>query len=194
MIKRICVFCGSAPGTKPIYMQFANRVGRLLAEKKIELVYGGGNVGLMGAVADGALSVGGVVQGVMPASLCEKEIAHPDLSHFTVVGSMHERKSQMAELSDAFLVLPGGFGTFEEMFEAITWSQLGIHRKACGLLNVESYWDKLLQFCDHAVNEGFIRPVDRQLILFDDDPEALIDLLCRYQVPESTKWLKASES
>ncbi len=193
MIKRICVFCGSSTGTKPIYVETAREVGRILAEKKIGLVYGGGGVGLMNALADGALAAGGEVLGVIPISLFEKEIAHEGLTQLCVVGSMHERKAHMTELSDAFLALPGGLGTFEEFFEVLTWSQLGVHRKACGLLNVASFYDKLLEFCDHAVQEKFITEIDRRLLLSEESPRTLIELLCQFQVPEATKWLNAAE-
>jgi uncharacterized protein (TIGR00730 family) len=193
MIKRLCVFCGSSAGAKPSYIEAARTIGTLLAHKNIGLVYGGGRVGLMGAVADAALAAGGEVLGVIPHALFEKEIAHPGLTQLCVVGSMHERKAHMAEISGAFLALPGGFGTFEELFEVITWSQLGVHRKAFGLLNVDGFYDKLIEFCAHAVQEQFITAIDGKLILADSDPEKIIDTLSVYQVPESSKWLKVAE-
>ncbi|MDR3614008.1 MAG: TIGR00730 family Rossman fold protein [Candidatus Obscuribacterales bacterium] len=194
MIKRLCVFCGSSPGAKPEYVAAATAVGTYMAKKGIGLVYGGGRVGLMGAVADAALAAGGEVLGVIPQALFEKEIAHPGLTQLCVVGSMHERKAHMADLSDAFMALPGGFGTFEELFEVITWSQLGVHRKAFGLLNTLGFYNELLSFCDTAMNEKFINPVDRQLVLANAEPEKLVDILSVHQVPASTKWLKVAET
>ena len=194
MLKRICVFCGSSTGLSPVFRETAKAVGQLLAEKRIGVVYGGGQVGLMGAVADAALEAGGEVIGVIPKSLFEKEIAHAGLRQLCVVSSMHERKALMADLSDAFIALPGGFGTFEEFLEVVTWSQLGIHRKPCGLLNVSGFFDALLSLCDHAVDNGFIRDVDRALVISDSDPIGLIDRICSFQVPASTKWLTSNQA
>jgi uncharacterized protein (TIGR00730 family) len=193
-MKRVCVFCGSSSGSLPIYQQVAFNVGRLLAGHGYCVVYGGGRVGLMGALAEGTLSAGGEVIGIIPQALFEKEIGYSDLKDLRVVGSMHERKAMMAEISDAFLTLPGGFGTFEEFFEMVTWSQLGVHQKPCGLLNLNGFYDPLLAMCDHAVSQGFLREVDRKLILSDSDPEALIQRVLNFKVPESTKWLSSKQT
>jgi uncharacterized protein (TIGR00730 family) len=193
-MKRLCVFCGSSAGSLSIYQETATAVGRILATKGYGVVYGGGHVGLMGALAEGVLAAGGEITGIIPQSLFEKEIGYSDLKDLRIVGSMHERKALMGELSDAYIALPGGFGTFEEFFEVVTWSQLGVHRKACGLLNVNGFYDPLLAMCDHAVEQGFIRAVDRNLILYDQDPEALIDRIASFVVPESTKWLSSTQT
>src|SRR5277367_4120632 len=160
-MKRVCVFCGSSSGSLPIYQQVASNVGRLLAGHGYCVVYGGGRVGLMGALAEGTLAAGGELIGIIPQALFEKEIGYSDLKDLRVVGSMHERKAMMADISDAFITLPGGFGTYEEFFEMITWTQLGVHQKACGILNLNGFYDALLAMCDHAVAEGFLREVDR---------------------------------
>ena len=164
-------------GLDPAYRQAAQTVGRLLCRRGIELVYGGGHIGLMGIVADACLSEGGRVIGVIPQALADKEVAHSGLTELRIVKSMHERKSVMAELSDAFLALPGGYGTWEELFEVLTWSQLGIQHKACALLNVEGYYDPLLAMADKALSDGFLRGVHRDLLLADVDPERLLDRL-----------------
>jgi uncharacterized protein (TIGR00730 family) len=193
MLRRICVFCGSNSGTQPIYTHAAETVGRLLAEQGIELVYGGGNVGLMGTIADTCLQHGGRVIGVIPQLLVAKEVAHAGLTELRIVGSMHERKALMAELADAFIALPGGFGTWDEFCEILTWSQLGIQRKACALLNVNGYYDALLQMADHAVAEGFVRPAHRALLLSDDDPTRLLDGMRTYAAPTVEKSSNGSE-
>jgi uncharacterized protein (TIGR00730 family) len=193
MLQRICVFCGSSSGTQPIYTHAAATVGRLLAQQGTELVYGGGNVGLMGTVADSCLTHGGRVIGIIPQLLVDKEVAHTGLTELRIVGSMHERKALMADLSDAFLVLPGGFGTWEEFCEILTWSQLGIQSKACALLNVNGYYNPLLQMADNAVTEGFLRPIHRDLLLSDDDPTRLLDRLNTYVVPTVDKWINGSQ-
>jgi uncharacterized protein (TIGR00730 family) len=177
MLRRICVFCGSSSGTRPAYSQAAQTVGRLLGRRGIELVYGGGHVGLMGIVADACLNQGGRVIGVIPQALADKEVAHAGLTELRIVGSMHERKFVMAQLSDAFLALPGGYGTWEEFFEVLTWSQLGIHSKPCAILNVDGYYDPLLQMADKAWSDGFLRDAHRNLLLADVDPEHLLDRL-----------------
>jgi uncharacterized protein (TIGR00730 family) len=189
MLRRICVFCGSSSGTQPIYTHAAETVGRLLAQQGTELVYGGGNVGLMGTVADSCLAHGGRVLGVIPQLLVDKEVAHTGLTELRIVGSMHERKALMADLADAFIALPGGFGTWEEFCEILTWSQLGIQRKACALLNVNGYYSPLLQMADNAVAEGFLRPIHRDLLLSGEDPAALLDRLDTYVVPTVDKWI-----
>jgi uncharacterized protein (TIGR00730 family) len=190
MLRRICVFCGSSSGTRPVYQQAAQTVGQLLCRRGIELVYGGGRVGLMGIVANACLNEGGRVIGVIPQALADKEVAHTGLTELRIVTSMHERKSLMADLSDAFMALPGGFGTWEEFFEVLTWAQLGIHRKACGVLNVGGYYDPLLQMADRALSEGFVREMHRGLLLSDADPEQLLDRLNSYAGPAVEKGLR----
>jgi uncharacterized protein (TIGR00730 family) len=187
-INRLCVFCGSSSGLRPAYLEAATAVGTLLAQRGIGLVYGGGKAGLMGALADACLTHGGEAIGVMPRALVENEIAHLSLTALRVVASMHERKALMADLSDAFLALPGGFGTWDEFCEVLTWSQLGIQRKPCALLNVECYYDSLLAMADRAVEDGFVRPAHRRLILADTDPERLLDRLISYDVPFVNKY------
>jgi uncharacterized protein (TIGR00730 family) len=193
-MKRVCVFCGSSVGTNPAYAKAAATVGALLASRGIGLVYGGGNVGLMGVIADAALAAGGDVIGVIPRALAEREVAHTGLADLRVVDSMHTRKAMMADLSDAFIAMPGGVGTFEEFFEAITWTQLGLHRKACGLLNVDGFYTPLVAFIDQAVTEGFIRPVHRTAIVVDDDPARLLDTLSTIDLPDVPKWIKPDET
>ena len=178
-LKRVCVYCGSREGSKPAYAQAARDLGAALARRGIGLVYGGGRIGLMGIVADAVLAEGGTVTGVIPRALVSKEVAHLDLKDLRIVGSMHERKALMAELSDAFIAMPGGFGTFEEMFEVLTWAQLRFHQKPCGLLNVEGFYDGLLSFLDHAVAEDFIRTQLRASVLVETDPLRLLDLLAQ---------------
>jgi uncharacterized protein (TIGR00730 family) len=168
-------------------------VGQLLAKHGITLVYGGGNVGLMGAVADGCLDAGGRVVGVIPRALAEKEIAHPGLTEMHVVDSMHERKALMADLADAFLALPGGFGTWDEFCEALTWSQLGLQRKACAFLNIEGYYDPLLTMVQRAAQEGFIRAEHRELLLVDTDPGRILERLQNYEVLYVPKWVDREE-
>ncbi len=193
MLRRVCVFCGSSPGNNGIYLDVAETVGRLLSQSGLELVYGGGNVGLMGAVADGCLQDGGRVIGVIPEALKQKELAHAGLTDLRVVGTMHERKALMADLADAFIALPGGYGTWDEFCEILTWSQLGIQRKACALLNVNGYYDPLLAMADQAVSEGFLRDVHRALLLSDDDPARLLDRLSSYSAPFVDKWGNPAE-
>lgn len=165
-------------------------MGTRLAQRGIELVYGGGRVGLMGTVADAALAAGGRVIGVIPQALFDKEIGHTGLTDLRVVPSMHERKALMADLSDGFIALPGGFGTFEEFFEVLTWAQLGFHRKACALLNSAGYYDSLLAFFDHVTAEGFVRAAHRQLLVVDTEVDSLLDRLLAYQPPQVDKWLE----
>ena len=175
-------------------MQAAQRVGALLARHGIELVYGGGSVGLMGAAADAALAAGGRVIGIIPFSLAQKELAHQGLTDLRIVQSMHERKAQMSDLADCFLALPGGFGTLEEFFEVVTWAQIGIHHKPCGLLNVNGYFDPLLAFADHALAERFVRPEHRSLILTDTDPALLLDRMALYHSPIVDKWMDRDQT
>ncbi|HEY0683365.1 MAG TPA: TIGR00730 family Rossman fold protein [Steroidobacter sp.] len=176
-MRSICVFCGSSPGNRPEYLDVARATGRLIAERGLTLVYGGGKVGLMGAVADSALAAGGRVVGVIPQLLMDREVGHPGLTDLHVVTSMAERKLLMGELSDAFLTLPGGIGTLDELFEAWSWTQLGLHDKPSGLLNYHGYYDSLIQFLDLAVSEGFQRPRHRAALLVDREIEPLLDQL-----------------
>jgi len=180
---RICVFCGSKHGLRPAYAEAARRMGQALARRRLELVYGGGHIGLMGVVADAAMAAGGHVIGVIPQALVDKELAHRGLPDLQVVASMHERKARMAELSDAFVALPGGFGTLEELCEMLTWSQLGFHQKPCGLLNVDGFFDPLLALFDHAEREKFISRKNRARVLVEVQPEPLLDLLAAYRPP-----------
>jgi uncharacterized protein (TIGR00730 family) len=188
MLRRVCVFCGSSSGTGDVYLRSAREVGRLLCERKIELVYGGGKVGLMGALADACLGDGGRVIGIIPQLLVDKEVAHLGLTELRVVQTMHERKALMADLADAFLALPGGYGTWDELCEVLTWSQIGIQRKASALLNVNGYYDPLLAMADRAVAEGFLRDVHRELLLTDTDPARLLDSMESYVTPLADKW------
>jgi hypothetical protein len=189
MLRCVCVFCGSSLGVSPAYVDAAQDLGRVLTERGIELVYGGSHLGLMGALADACLTRGGRVTGVMPRALVEKEIAHRGLTELRMVESMHERKALMADLADAFIALPGGFGTWEEFCEVVTWSQLGLHRKACALLNVNGYYDPLLAMADRAYDEGFLREVHRKMVITDTDPSQLLDRLNDYVVPVVDKWI-----
>jgi len=194
-MKRICVFCGSNAGHDARYRAEAEALGRLLASRGIELIYGGGNVGLMGALADACLAADGTVIGVIPEALLGKEVAgrhvdHRALTRMEVVDSMHTRKARMAELADGFIALPGGFGTFEEFCEILTWGQLGFHVKPMGLLNVAGFYDPLLALFDHAVHEGFLRPQNRAMALADTDIGRLLDAMATYRPEPVSKWLK----
>ncbi|TWB41973.1 LOG family protein [Nitrospirillum pindoramense] len=192
-MKRLCVFCGSSPGFDPQYLEAARGLGRTLAAADIGLVYGGASVGLMGAVADAVMAAGGQVIGVIPESLKKKEIAHAGLTDLRVVASMHERKALMAELSDGFIALPGGIGTFEELFEVWTWAQLGHHQKPCAIYNVAGFYDGLTAFLDSVVASGFMKQNHRDMLVTADTAEALLDKLRAYQPPAVTKWIKADE-
>ncbi len=192
-MKRICVFCGSRNGTRAQYLAAARGMGETLARRGIGLVYGGGGIGLMGVLAEATLAAGGDVIGVIPEALMAREVAHTGLADLRVVASMHERKALMAELADAFVALPGGFGTLEEFCEALTWAQLGIHRKPCGLLNVEGFFDPLLSLFDHAVRERFVSPDHRALVVVEDDPERLLDTLSRWTPPTLERWMSREE-
>ncbi|HXP48006.1 MAG TPA: TIGR00730 family Rossman fold protein [Terriglobales bacterium] len=176
-LKRICVFCGSSVGSRPQYAASARELGRMLAERGLGVVFGGGKVGLMGVLADAALAAGGEAIGVIPEALVAREIGHSGLTKLHVVRSMHERKTLMADLADAFIALPGGYGTFEEFFEAVTWTHLGIHQKPCGLLNVDGYYDALLALLSRAVADGFIREANRALVLDTPDVPTLLQKL-----------------
>jgi uncharacterized protein (TIGR00730 family) len=178
-VETVCVFCGSSPGTEPAFSEAAVRFGTSVAARGIELVYGGASVGLMGVVADAAMAAGGRATGVITESLAGHEIAHGTLSDLHVVSTMHERKALMSELADAFVMLPGGFGTYEEFMESVTWAQLGIHDKRCAILNVEGFFDDLLAFVRHAVDRGFIRARQVEALVVSDDIEELLDALVR---------------
>ncbi len=191
---RVCVFCGSNAGAKPSYAQGALELGTLLARAGLGLVFGGGRVGLMGKVADAALAAGGEVIGVIPQALVAKELAHRGVTDLRVVGSMHERKALMAELSDAFIALPGGYGTLDEFCEILTWVQLGLQRKPCGVLNVEGYYDELLRFLDHAVEEQFIHPAHREMLIADGDPSRLLARLLAAHVPQVDKIMSGTDA
>jgi uncharacterized protein (TIGR00730 family) len=193
-MRRVCVYAGSNSGTNPAYAESARALARELAGRGIGLVYGGGKVGLMGVIADAVLAAGGEATGVMPQALIDREIGHTGLTELKVVGSMHERKALMAELSDAFVALPGGIGTLEELIEVYTWSQLGIHEKACGVLNVRGYYDGLATFLDHAVTEGFLRAKHRAVLSVAEDPAALLDALADYEPPRVAKWLELDQT
>jgi uncharacterized protein (TIGR00730 family) len=194
-VRRLCVFCGSSPGARPAYGAAAEELGRLLVEEGIGLVYGGGQVGLMGRLADAVLSAGGEITGVLPRALVAKEIGHPGLSDLRVVGSMHERKALMADLSDGFVALPGGLGTVEELFEVYTWSQLGLHLKPCALLDVDGYYEGIATFLSHAVEERFLRDDHRDMLIVEREPSTLIERLRRFEpaaiVP---KWIDREET
>lgn len=187
ILRRFCVFCGSKVGTDDRYRAAATEFGHLLVREGIGLVYGGGSIGLMGVIADAVLAEGGEVIGVIPESLATEELLHPGVADMRVVPSMHARKALMAELSDAFVALPGGFGTFEEFFEVVTWSQLKLHRKLTGLLNVGGYYDPLVRLVDHAVQEGFIKPKHRSLLVIEERPELLLSRLAAETVVDEPK-------
>jgi uncharacterized protein (TIGR00730 family) len=193
-MRRICIFTGSNPGSEPAYADAAGELATLLAQRGIGIVYGGGKVGLMGVTADAALAAGGEVIGVMPRALIDREIGHGGLTELRVVDSMHERKALMVELSDAFVALPGGIGTLDELFEAYTWSQLGIHDKPVGVLNVAGYYDRLIAFLDDAVGAGFLRPQHRATLAVAADPVELLDALAAYEPPQVGKWLELDEA
>jgi uncharacterized protein (TIGR00730 family) len=187
-MKRICVYCGSSPGFDGAYMDMARRLGQTLVDRQLELVYGGAYVGLMGQVADTVLTAGGSVIGVIPQSFARK-VSHLGLTELHVVDSMHARKALMFELSDAFVALPGGLGTLEELAELLTWGQLGMHAKPCGLINVGGYFDSLLAFLEHAVSQGFMKREHRDMLLVAQEPEDLLELLESYTAPVVDKWV-----
>ena len=188
-MKALCVYCGSNPGHREVYAAAAEALGRLLASKGIGLVYGGAAKGLMGRLADAVLAAGGVVQGVIPHTLMKKEIAHPTLTKLHVVNTMHERKALMAQLSDGFVALPGGFGTLEEIIEIVTWAQLRFHEKPCGLLNVDGFFAHLLAYLDLAEAEGFLKPEHRSMLVVEENPEALLGAFERYRATNAEKWM-----
>ncbi len=182
-LQRICVFCGSRPGNRPEYRALAEQLGGLLAERGIELVYGGGRVGLMGVVADAVLAAGGTAVGVIPRVMLDWEVGHEGLTRLEIVESMHVRKARMAELADGFIALPGGLGTFEELFEILTWAQLGFHAKPVGLLDATGYYAPLVQMLEHGVEEGFMKPENRGLLLTEDNPCTLLRAMGQYHPP-----------
>ena len=193
-MKRICVYCGSNPGKNPGYVEAAGQLGREMAVRGLGLVYGGAGIGVMGAIADAVLESGGEAIGVIPHSLATREVAHAGLSELHVVKSMHERKALMADLADGFIALPGGWGTFEEIFEMLTWAQLGFHEKPCGLLNVEGYYGGLYRFLEHAMNEQFVREAYRDMLIMEDAPSPLLDRFARYKAPKVKKWIGPDET
>jgi uncharacterized protein (TIGR00730 family) len=193
-MRRLCVFSGSSPGGHPAYVQAAEELGRALAAQDLGLVYGGAHVGLMGAIADAALEAGGEVVGVIPQALVDREIAHTGLNELHVVGSMHERKAKMADLSDGFIALPGGMGTLEELFEVYTWTQLGLHSKPLGLLDVRGYYAQLAAFLDHAVAERFVIAEHRELLVVEQQAEAMIEAFRRWRPPARAKWIDRAQS
>lgn len=186
-MKRICVNCGSNVGANPDYMAMAEKLGKTLVEHKLDLVYGGADVGLMGGVANAVIAGGGSVIGIIPKSFANK-VSHQGLSELHIVNSMHERKKMMFELSDGVIALPGGFGTLEEVTEILTWSQLGLNDKPCGLINVNGYYDKLLSFFDHAVHEGFIKSAHKDMLLVEETPKKLLEMFYSYKTPILEKW------
>jgi uncharacterized protein (TIGR00730 family) len=194
-VRRVCVFCGSSPGARPAYAEAAEELATLLVAGGIGVVYGGGGVGLMGKLADAVLAQGGEITGVIPHALVDREIGHSGVHDMRTVGSMHERKALMAELSDAFVALPGGIGTLEELVEVFTWSQLGLHRKPCGLLDVEGYYEELAAFLDHAVRERFLREEHRSTLIVERDPAALLERMTAYR-PDAIqpKWIDRNET
>lgn len=188
-ITHVCVFCGSSFGNQSEFRDKAVELGGLLAARDITLVYGGGHVGLMGTIADAVLEAGGRVIGVIPEALEKKELAHNGLTELHVVESMHARKAMMANLSQAFIAMPGGIGTFEEFFEVLTWTQLGIHTKPSGLLNVGGYYDSAISMLDNAVGKGFMKPEHRELVVSDENPEALLEKISQWEMPYIPKWI-----
>ncbi|MBP7676390.1 MAG: TIGR00730 family Rossman fold protein [Thermoanaerobaculia bacterium] len=192
-LRNVCVYCGSSAGRDPAYVEAAGALGRALVARGLGLVYGGASVGVMGAVADAVLDLGGRAVGVIPEALVRKEIAHGGLTELVVTSSMHERKTRMADLSDAFVALPGGIGTLEEIFEAWTWGQLGLHAKPFGFLNVAGYWDGLVSFLDHAVRERFVREPHRAMLVVSEDPEELLDRFAAWRAPDVPKWIRKGD-
>jgi len=193
-MQSVCLYLGSSPGARPQYEASVRQLATLIAKRGMTLVYGGGNVGLMGIAANAALDAGGKVIGVIPADIADKEVGHYGLTELQVVDSMHERKMRMAKLADGIIALPGGLGTLEELFEMLTWSQLGFHNKPIGLMNVESYFDLLMSFLDQMVVERFVKPEHRDLLLTENEPEVLLDRMLAYVPPVADKWLDLDRS
>jgi uncharacterized protein (TIGR00730 family) len=188
-IRRLCVYCGANVGVRPAYAEMAQRLGRLLGERQLGLVYGGGNVGLMGVLADAALLAGAEVIGVIPRALMARELGHQGCTVLRVVETMHERKAAMAEFADAFVALPGGLGTLDELFEAMTWAQLGLHQKPIGLLDVDGFFAPLVAHLDRAVTEGFVRAEHRAALVVASEPEELLERFAAYRAPDVGKWV-----
>lgn len=193
-MKKLCVYCGASPGGNPEYMKAARRLGLELVKRNIGLVYGGASVGTMGEIANTVIEHGGEVIGVIPQALVDKEVSHDGLTELIVVKSMHERKAVMADHADGFIAMPGGLGTLEELFEVLTWAQLGFHSKPCSLYNVLSYYDPLVQFIEHAVEEQFVKSIHRSLLLIESDPSDLIDAMDNYIPTHIDKWIKRDET
>jgi uncharacterized protein (TIGR00730 family) len=193
-LRSVCVFCGSSRGIDPAYTEAARSLGRTLAEANVRLVFGGGHVGLVGVLSNAALEAGGEVIGVIPGYLVERKLAHSGLSDLRIVGSMHERKALMSDLSVSFIMVPCGTGTLEEFFEILTWAQLGEHEKQCGLLNVAGYYDPLLAVFDHMVDKGFLSQSNRALLLVESEPAKLLRKVDHYRPPETVKWINKSET
>lgn len=189
MIKSICVYCGSSPGASPVYAEGAKILARAMVERDISLVYGGGNVGLMGVIATEVLRLGGKATGVIPTALMEKELGHHGLTQLHVVANMHERKAMMAELADGFIAMPGGMGTMEELFEVLTWAQLGFHAKPIGLLNTGGFYDSLVAFVRQMVSERFVTAEQSQLMMSEDAPDALLERFMQFKPSYTSKWL-----
>ena len=189
-MKKVCVFCGANPGANPAYAEAAKALGYAIAARGMGLVYGGGKVGLMGVVADAALEAGAEVDGVIPEHLMQRELGHGSVTRLHIVDSMHERKALMAKLSDGFVVLPGGFGTLEEAFEVLTWSQLGLHKKGTVFLDVQGYWSKLNEMLDSMTAEGFVKPEHRLLSMTAETPDQTLDMLAAFHPPEVTRWIE----
>ena len=192
-MERICVYCGSSRGAQPAYRDAAERLGHTLADRNLTLVYGGGNVGLMGVLADATLEAGGEAHGIIPDALVEREIAHEGLTDLEIVESMHARKERMVELSDGFVALPGGFGTLEEFMEVLTWTQLGLHEHPCGLLNVADYYSDLAMFFDHQLAEEFVNTDHREMVVIEDDPDELFDRFAHYDAPPLKNVLRSTK-
>ncbi len=193
-MKYLCVYCGSSPGRRSAYSASARALADELVERNIGLVYGGASVGIMGVIADSVLNAGGKVIGVIPEALAVKEVSHRGLTELKIVESMHQRKAVMADLADGFVALPGGLGTLEELFEILTWAQLGFHRKPCALLNICGYYDRLSSFLDHAVNEQFVKAMHRSLLLIDNDPAKLLDSMQAYHAPKIKRLIDRDET
>ena len=192
-IKKICVYCGSSSGKNPAYSQAAVNLALALCERNIGLVYGGGAIGVMGTVADAVLAAGGEAVGVIPKALAIKEVAHDNLSELHVVASMHERKAMMADLADGFIALPGGWGTLEEIFEILTWAQLGFHDKPCGLLNIDGYYDGLIGFLENSFDQQFVNELCRPMLMKAREPQTLLDKFATYRAPKVRKWMGEDE-
>jgi uncharacterized protein (TIGR00730 family) len=193
-MKRIAIFCGSSSGFSELYARHAGIVGRYLAERKIQIIFGGGRLGLMGILADAAMEAGGSVVGVIPDFLNIKEVAHDGVSRLITVGSMHERKATILEMSDGFIALPGGFGTLDELFEMLTWGQLGLHTKPVGILNVNGFFSGVLRTADNMVSEGFLKKVNREMILISDRIDDLLERMAAYRAPAVPKWISGQDN